>query len=88
MANPPPGTHRKESCGAGEEGQAPVAWPSLKQQKPFQGLRWGAEREGEDVSCGRRRKKMNENERAGKREGKVSQTKKETETGACPEKAT
>lgn len=64
-----------------------MTWPSLKQQKPFQGLRRGAEREGEDV-CGRRRKKMNENERAGKREGKVSQTKKETETGACPEKAT
>jgi len=45
-------------------------------------------RNSEDVSCGRRKKKMNGNERAGQREEKVSQRKEEAETGACPEKAT
>ena len=41
----------------------------------------GAEGKGEDIFCGRKRKKMNENERASKREENVSQRKNETEMG-------
>lgn len=50
------------------------------------GTETGSRMKGEDISCGRR-KKMNETERAGQREEKVSQRKEEADTGACPEKA-